>query len=268
MFKMFNRVGIIVGFVLSSALVPQASWAADAIGKVVAVVGSPSAAGPAGSRGLKAGSEVFEDDNIKVSTGNAQILLNDGTKLVVGPSSTLLLDQFVMRGGSKAEKVSIKALRGTYRFITGRSAKSAYKISTANATIGIRGTGFDFWIKKKTGVVVLSGSVNLNGQTSGTVRVDSGCEMGEATTSNARQLTRAEKLKSIRENLPFIIDQSSLKRQFRLNIKSCNIGVSGLDDQGSSTPIPENPPEEKPAQRQPPIENPDIGPDSCASNIC
>jgi hypothetical protein len=212
----------------------QGAWAADAIGKVVAVVGAPKADGPAGSRGLKSGSDVFEDDNINVSTGNAQILLNDGTKLVVGPGSTLLLDQFVMRGGSSAEKVSIKALRGTYRFITGRSAKSAYKISTANATIGIRGTGFDFWIKKKTGVVVLVGSVNLNGKSSGTVRVDSGCEMGEATSDKARQLTSVEKLKSIRENLPFILDQSSLKRPFRLNIKSCRIANDEVGGQGSS----------------------------------
>lgn len=234
---MLRRIGLFVAIsTVMFQFSAQDAEAAGAIGKVVAVVGSPSASGPAGSRKLASGVDVFEDDKITVSSGNAQILLNDGTKLVVGPGSTLLLDQFVMRGGSSAEKVSIKALRGTYRFITGRSAKSAYKISTGNATIGIRGTGFDFWYKQKTGVVVLRGSVNLNGFQSGSVRVDSGCEMGEATSRQAENLVGRDKNSAIRENLPFILDQSSLKRQFRLNVRSCTVASLGFgkDEDGST----------------------------------
>lgn len=236
---MIRRIGLLASTIIITLLAPQAASAAVAIGKVVAVVNSPSASGASGTRALTAGSEVFEDDKIIVTTGNAQILLNDSTKLVVGPDSTLLLDQFVMRGGKSAEKVSIKALRGTYRFITGKSPKSAYKISTTSATIGIRGTGFDFWVKKKTGVVVLRGSVNLNGLNSGTVRVDSGCEMGEAATDYAKQLVSKEKVKSIKENLPFLINQSNLTKPFRLNTTTCrltgpDLGTSG----GGATPEP------------------------------
>ncbi len=168
---MARRIGLLLNLLLLLPFVSQTALSAEEIGSVVAVVGSPNATGPGGARKLKAGSLVFEDDKITVSKGNAQLQLNDGTKLVVGPASTLVLDQFVMRGSSKAEIVSIKALRGSYRFISGRSAKSAYKIATTSATIGIRGTGFDFWVKKKTGVVVLNGSVNLNGLNAGTVRV-------------------------------------------------------------------------------------------------
>jgi hypothetical protein len=101
-----------------------------------------------GDRDLAAGAPVYEDDKIVVVKGNAQIILNDGTKLVIGPKSTLVLDRFLMKGGNTAQKVSIMALRGTFRFITGRSAKRAYDIQTANATIGIRGTGVDFWAKE------------------------------------------------------------------------------------------------------------------------
>ncbi|MGB9143897.1 MAG: FecR domain-containing protein, partial [Aestuariivirga sp.] len=129
--------------VLSATASQSTALAADAIGKVAAVLGKPSASGPGGDRDLKAGAAVYEDDKIEVRSGNAQIILADGTRLVVGPGSTLVLDRFLMTGGDTAEKVSIKALRGTFRFITGRSAKSAYDIQTANATIGIRGTGFD-----------------------------------------------------------------------------------------------------------------------------
>lgn len=214
------------------------------IGEVVAVVGQPTADGPTGNRELTAGSDVFEDDSVHVSTGNAQIMLDDGTRLVVGPDSTLLLDQFVMRkGASKAEKVSISALRGTYRFISGRSAKSAYKIRTLQATIGIRGTGFDFWVKKKTGAVVLNGAVVLAGLQGGAVNVRSGCQMGEATLTTARPLVGAEKNKTIRENLPFLADQSQLTRRFRLDVTACRLGAP--DESNGSAPEPQSPPPQR-----------------------
>jgi hypothetical protein len=204
-------------------LAPLSASAANKIGKVAVVVGKPSASGPGGSRTLSAGSEVFEDDRIVVRSGNAQIQLDDGTRIVVGPASTLVLDQFVKKDERTASKVAIKALRGTYRFITGRSAKSAYKITTAQATIGIRGTGFDVWVQKRTGAVVLRGAVNLKGRGGGTVAIKSGCQMGEATTNSAKPITGRAKALLIKQNLPFILDQSSLSPRFRLNTSTCNI---------------------------------------------
>jgi hypothetical protein len=210
--------------------------AANKIGTVSVVVGKPSASGPGGSRSLSAGSEVFEDDRISVKSGNAQIQLDDGTRIVVGPASTLVLDQFVKKDARTASKVAIKALRGTYRFITGRSAKSAYKISTAQATIGIRGTGFDVWVQAKTGAVVLTGAVNLRGRNGGSVVVKSGCQMGEATLSAAKPVVGRNKALLIKQNLPFILNQSSLSPRFRLNVGSCNLGSSF--DNGGDAPEP------------------------------
>src|SRR4026209_2110830 len=117
---------------------------ATPIGKVFAKAGSPSASGPGGDRNLAAGSPIYEDDRIVTGGGNVQIVFVDDTKLVVGPNSTLVVDRFLMRGGNKARKFSVDALRGTFRFISGHSAKNAYDIRTANAAIGIRGTAFDF----------------------------------------------------------------------------------------------------------------------------
>ncbi len=223
---------------LSASFGSQQAFSAEKIGSVVAAVGSPSASGPGGKRTLSKNSNVFEDDTIVVSSGNAQIMLDDGTRLVVGPSSTLLLDQFVRNGKNKADKVTIKALRGTYRFITGRSPKSAYKITTAHATIGIRGTGFDFWSRNKTGAVVLSGAVNLNGRSGGSVIVKSGCQMGQATTSTADLLRGQEKNDAIKNNLPFLLDQSSLTRRFRLNLVTCRLDAP--EEQGGGS-LPEQP---------------------------
>ncbi len=223
---------VVLGFLGCAVLFASPTQAAGKIGTVVAVVGSPTANGPGGNRTLGKNSDVFEDDTIKVSTGNAQIILDDGTRIVVGPSSSLLLDQFVMRGKSKAEKVSLKALRGTYRFITGRSPKSAYKISTAHATIGIRGTGFDFWSREKSGAAVLSGRVNLASRRGGEVDINSGCQMGVASNATAEILRGSEKAASIRTNLPFLIDQSNLTRRFRLNVTTCRLNAPDSEDSG------------------------------------
>jgi hypothetical protein len=193
---------------------------ADPIAKVVAVAGSPNSSGPGGSRTLSAGSPIFENDKITVSSGNAQILFVDGTKLVVGPSSTLVINKVLMRGsGNTAKDFSIRALRGTFRFITGRSPKGAYDIQTANATIGIRGTGFDFWVKKATGVALLQGRVRLCGKAC--VDLNPTCELGTTENGTAKKLTGQAKIQGLRTNLPYIFNQSQLRADFKLNVSLC-----------------------------------------------
>ena len=234
----FSVSALVLSAVLSTTASQSPALAADAIGKVAATVGTPSASGPSGDRDLKAGAPVFEDDKIVVRNGNAQIILNDGTKLVVGPGSTLVLDRFLMKGGNTAQKVSIKALRGTFRFITGRSAKGAYDIQTANATIGIRGTGVDFWVKQQTGVAVHVGAITLCSLENKESCVDlrQGCEVGRAGGDEARELTGRVKGTSMSNNLPYILSQASLRTQFHLPIQSCRSSLPGPLDDGGEEP--------------------------------
>jgi FecR protein len=226
--------------VTASAL---SATAAEKVGIVVAAVGNANASGPSGNRALREKSEIFEDDKITVGGGNVQIILDDQTRLVVGPSSSLVIDQYVRKDKKKASKIALKALRGTYRMITGNSAKSAYRISTAQATIGIRGTAFDFWTKAKTGAIVLRGTVRLSGANGGFVDVKSGCNMGVATPGAASLLSIAERNKSVRENLPFILDQSTLTRRFQLDVTTCRLGPPGENGNGGIT---DPPPQEQP----------------------
>jgi FecR protein len=210
---------------LSAAQVASAA----AIGKVVAVVGTPNASGPGGSRILKSGADVFEDDRITVGGGNAQIVLIDNTRLVLGPGSTLVLDKFLLKNKSTASKISIKALRGTFRFITGKSPKSAYDIRTAHATIGIRGTGFDFWVRGQTGVAVMLGRVRLcNGPRC--VELRDTCDVGIAGGGSARRPGGREATRVIAQNLPFIANQRALRAAFRLPVEKCSRRATGADD--------------------------------------
>jgi hypothetical protein len=207
---------------------------AAAIGKVVAVLGAPTSSGPGGNQTLRAGSQIFEHDKITVTSGNAQIELADGTKLVVGPASSLRIEKFLMRGGSSAKKVAVTALRGTFRFITGRSAKSAYDIRTANATIGIRGTGFDFSVLKNTAVAVHEGKVKLCGK-GACLNLNAGCELGETAPPKTQKLVGRQKAGLILERLPFIAYQTGLNKSFRLNTNACRAVLSLYENERSGS---------------------------------
>jgi hypothetical protein len=218
---MISRLLLVVLFALAGM---HLSALADPIAKVVAVAGSPQSSGPSGTRTLSAGADIFEQDKITVSSGNAQIVFVDGTKLVVGPGSTLVISKYLMQGdGSSAQDFSIKALRGTFRFITGKSPKNAYDIQTANATIGIRGTGFDFWVQNATGVAVLKGKVRLCNKLGSKACVDLNptCEVGTTENGGAKKLTDGNLASKLKGRLPYLLNQSSLRTQFQLNVTAC-----------------------------------------------
>jgi hypothetical protein len=67
------------------------------------------------------------------------VKFRDETKLVVGPNSTMVIDAFVFSDQNTARQISINAVKGAFRFITGKSPKDVYSITTPTATIGVRG---------------------------------------------------------------------------------------------------------------------------------
>ncbi|HEX9904779.1 MAG TPA: FecR domain-containing protein [Propylenella sp.] len=85
------------------------------------------------------GAVFMGDEIVAGSKGLAQIRFIDDTRLVIGPNSRLKIDTFVFNPDNTAQRVTINALKGTFRFISGRSPPSAYSIRTPTSTIGIRG---------------------------------------------------------------------------------------------------------------------------------
>ena len=124
-----------------------------------------------------------------------------------------------MRGGNRARKFSVNALRGTFRFISGRSAKNAYDIQTANATIGIRGTAIDFSTGRATLVAVHAGRVNLCAY-GRCESVDDHCGVGRAGGGKVDELGGRAKGQAVR-SLPYAINQGALARPFRVDTSSC-----------------------------------------------
>ncbi len=109
-------------------------------GFVVAVIQQAHIDAKTGKKILEPANPIYSGDRITTGAiGNAQIKFRDDTKLVVGPNSALIIDAFVFDNNDTARKVSISALKGAFRFISGKSPKDVYKITTPTATIGIRG---------------------------------------------------------------------------------------------------------------------------------
>jgi hypothetical protein len=151
--------------------------------------------------------------------GQAQLRFIDDTKMVLGPNSALTLDTYLLRNPETFENLAINTLRGSFRFISGKSDSEAYSIRTANATIGVRGTALD--ISSRTaasGILAYVGHVTIcNPRGECLVAKPGDCvDVNEA--GNVRLIDDPdEKLAYILKYFPYAFDQSLLLAEFRLN---------------------------------------------------
>lgn len=142
-------------------------------------------------RALVAGDTVEIGDLIQTAnSGHVELTFDDGTKIVVGPGSSLLIQDYLLRGDGSAGDFAISALAGTFRFVSGKSAKDRYKITTPTGTIGIRGTEFDLVAQrgKRTQVLMYSGSTELCSRAGECTVIADLCELGEITRDGALSL--------------------------------------------------------------------------------
>ena len=91
------------------------------------------------------GMELLKGDEIIThKKSRVQVMLQDDTVVTIGQNSSFGFEDFAF-DGTKNSKLSMKATRGFFRSVTGKLGKVAperFKVKTASATIGIRGTDF------------------------------------------------------------------------------------------------------------------------------
>ena len=101
----------------------------------------------AARRDLRRGDGVFQDERIATgANAKAQILFRDETALTMGPDSQVVLDKLIYDPEKHTGEMSIRALSGAFRFVSGSGPKQGYSIKTPAGTIGVRGTIVQFWI--------------------------------------------------------------------------------------------------------------------------
>ncbi len=135
----FSKI-FIASAALAATFLTAPAARAEPDGMVVAVIQQATIDVRTGKKVLLQANPVYSGDRIETDRiGEAQIRFRDNTRLVVGPNSTLVIDAFVFNRDDTARQVSISALKGAFRFISGKSPKDVYRITTPTATIGIRG---------------------------------------------------------------------------------------------------------------------------------
>lgn len=149
--------------VLSAMLLaPLSSKAAEKVGQAVLIKTEVTGAGGP----LAVDDPVHRDEQIRTSlSGLGQFTFRDGTKLAVGAGSSVVIDKFVFDDSGSVKKLTIRAAKGTFRWMSGSSNSSAYQIVTPAGTIGVRGTVFDFYVGANgtTAVVLLNGAAQFCG---------------------------------------------------------------------------------------------------------
>jgi hypothetical protein len=116
-------------------------------------------AGSAASQ-INVGDDVLRDEIVRTGLDSAaRLVMADSTNLSLGPSATIKLDRTVFNDEHSYRDIAIRLTTGAFRFVTGHSEKTAYKITTSVATIGVRGTVLDILSQRgKTTVVLQEGA--------------------------------------------------------------------------------------------------------------
>ena len=105
---------------------------------------------------ISVGDSVLRDEVVRTGADSAaRLVMADSTNLSLGPNASITLDRTVFNDEHSYREIAIRLATGAFRFVTGHSAKSAYKITTSLGTIGVRGTILDVLKQQGKMTVVL-----------------------------------------------------------------------------------------------------------------
>jgi hypothetical protein len=129
-------------FLLSFLCVMAASTArAQTVGEARTVKNNVTGKlGAAAERKIYVGDGLSSNEQVRTAIESAtQVRFTDDSTLTVGPSSSVVLDRFVVNPNRTTKDAVIQMATGTIRFATGRSDPKNVTIKTKTFTLGVRG---------------------------------------------------------------------------------------------------------------------------------
>ena len=168
------RAALLLAVLLAPSLALASAARVDfAAGEVVAVQAD------GGRRALARGAEVAAGETVDTGAGRAQLRFSDGALVSLQPGTQFRIDAYEFRGAADgSEKGFFRLIKGAMRTLTGligKTHRKAYRLDTAVATIGIRGTEFAVTLDQGVTVAVSEGAVEICN--------DAGCQQVEAGQS-------------------------------------------------------------------------------------
>lgn len=200
--------------------------AAQTVGVAVSVVPAATLQRSGKTYPLPSGQNLAAGDVISTGRrGQVQIVFDDSTRIAIGPNALLSVDDIRMRQNGTARKFAVSAVAGGFRFLSGKSPKSAYSITTPTATMGIRGTAFDFVVRSRasTDLIIFQGLVHMCGSGGACFRVTGECSavrMDMGGTARAVSQGR-DRRGMISDGFLFMTEPRKLSSDFRTSLRSC-----------------------------------------------
>ncbi len=147
-------------FLLVAVAVSHPALAQTRVGQAVLVQNQVVRVADSLSMPVNVGDGLMRDETVRTGVDSAaKLVMADDTNLSLGPDATITLDRTVFNDEHSYRDIAIRLATGAFRFVTGNSEKTAYKITTAVATIGVRGTVLDILSQRgKTTVVLQEGA--------------------------------------------------------------------------------------------------------------
>lgn len=235
------------------SLAPAMVWAQtntpSTAGTIEFAQGNVSVRTPQGQvRSGQRGTIVVNGETVETGNGRAQMRMVDGAYISLQNDTALRLDNYRVANAStnESESALMSLVRGGLRTVTGligRSNKQNYKLQTATATIGIRGTGFLATAAEDgTRVRVSEGAIALC-NTAGCLNLDS-LQSGFAPTLNTMpvRIAQAPSLQPVQAPSVVLIAPIDERR----------LVVEVAESRSEPIPIPSGPP-------RIPLSNPSAG---------
>ena len=162
-------ISALVLMVSGPALAQTAAGSFSSVSGQVQIQRAGATIGAASGVGVDVGDRIVTGPG-----GHAVIVLNDQSRLELGPVSTITLDEFTITGGSTSTRVGL--FSGVMRSLVNAASGGApanYQVHTPNAVAAVRGTRFDtaytenvirpgyHGCERYTDVSVYQGTVNL-----------------------------------------------------------------------------------------------------------
>lgn len=152
----------IAAFCLTAGLAANPASAQTRVGEAAVIQNEVVRVTGSANSQINVGDSMLRDEIVRTGLeGAARFVMADSTNLSLGPNATIRLDRTVFKDEHSYRDIAIGLTSGAFRFVTGHSEKTAYKITTPVASIGVRGTTLDILSLRGQTTVVLQDGMAL-----------------------------------------------------------------------------------------------------------
>jgi hypothetical protein len=138
------RCSAVVLTLMLAAATPALGQQPSAAGRIKIASGVAFIVRGGGLIPAQAGQVVFEADGLRTGLdGHLGVTLKDDTRVSLGPSSEVRVEQFVYAPASGGLGLVLKVVRGAVAYVSGQIAKlspDSVRLETPAAIVGVRGT--------------------------------------------------------------------------------------------------------------------------------